>query len=144
MDPRETKEEEVALSDLSQERPEAVEQEETPAKQGGTLGMSVENLSAFYGSFKAVTDVNIDLRPHTITALIGPSGCGKSTFIRCLNRLHEMVDSAHVSGRVLLDSEDIYAQRVDPVLVRRRVGMVFQRANPFPTLSIRDNVLIGR
>jgi len=139
MDPRETKEEEVALSDLSQERPEAVEQEETPAKQGGTLGMSVENLSAFYGSFKAVTDVNIDLRPHTITALIGPSGCGKSTFIRCLNRMHEVIPEAYAKGCIKLGDQDIYAKNTDPVSIRRRIGMVFQKPNPF-SKSIYENV----
>ena len=142
MDPRETKEEEVALSDLSQERPEAVEQEETPAKQGGTLGMSVENLSAFYGSFKAVTDVNIDIRPHTITALIGPSGCGKSTFIRCLNRMHEVIPEANAKGCIKLGDQDIYAKNTDPVSIRRRIGMVFQKPNPF-SKSIYENVAWG-
>src|SRR5215210_2547583 len=142
MDPRETKEEEVALSDLSQERPEAVEQEETPAKQGGTLGMSVENLSAFYGSFKAVTDVNIDIRPHTITALIGPSGCGKSTFIRCLNRMHEVIPEAYAKGCIKLGDQDIYAKNTDPVSIRRRIGMVFRKPNPF-SKSIYENVAWG-
>src|SRR5215207_154135 len=142
MDPRERKEEGVSLSDLSQERPETVEQGGTPSKQGGMLGMSVQNLSAFYGSFKAVTDVHINIRPNKITALIGPSGCGKSTFIRCLNRMHEVIPGAYAEGRVMLGDQDIYAKNSDPVEIRRRVGMVFQKPNPF-SKSIYENVAWG-
>jgi phosphate transport system ATP-binding protein len=83
------------------------------------------------------------IEPRTVTAFIGPSGCGKSTFLRTLNRMHEVIPGAHVSGEVLIDGDNLYAPGVDPVLVRRQVGMVFQRANPFPTMSIRDNVLAG-
>jgi phosphate transport system ATP-binding protein len=99
------------------------------------------NLS--YGDNHVLHDITMDIEDRRATALIGPSGCGKSTFIRCLNRLHEVVPGARIQGRILLDGEDIYQRSLDPVLLRRRVGMVFQRPNPFPTLSIRDNVLAG-
>jgi phosphate transport system ATP-binding protein len=105
--------------------------------------MTVENLNMYYGSFKALTDVNMQIRRHRITALIGPSGCGKSTFIRGLNRMHEVIRGARVEGTVRLDDGDIYAENVDPVRVRRQVGMVFQKPNPFPTMSIYDNVIAG-
>jgi len=103
--------------------------------------MVVENLSAFYGTKKAVSGVSLGFRERTVTAIIGPSGCGKSTLIRCLNRMHEVVPGAHIDGQVLLDGEDIYTQ--DPVSVRRRIGMVFQKPNPFPTMSVYDNVAAG-
>jgi phosphate transport system ATP-binding protein len=90
-----------------------------------------------------VEGVSITIEPRTVTALIGPSGCGKSTFLRTLNRMHEVIPGGHVSGEVIIDGNDLYAPGVDPVLVRRQVGMVFQRANPFPTMSIADNVLAG-
>ncbi len=101
------------------------------------------DLSCFYGATKAVQDVTLTIEPKTVTALIGPSGCGKSTFLRSLNRLHEVVPGARITGQVLLDDEDIYAPGVDPVTVRRTIGMVFQRPNPFPTMSIYDNVAAG-
>ena len=101
------------------------------------------DVDVFYGKFKAVEGVNIDIAPRSVTAFIGPSGCGKSTFLRTLNRMHEVVPGARVEGEVLLDGDDLYAQGVDPVLVRRQVGMVFQRPNPFPTMSIKENVLAG-
>jgi phosphate transport system ATP-binding protein len=105
--------------------------------------IEVNDLNVFYGDFLAVEDVSIMIEPRTVTALIGPSGCGKSTFLRTLNRMHEVIPGAHVEGEVLIDGNNLYGQGVDPVLVRRQVGMVFQRANPFPTMSIRDNVLAG-
>ncbi len=105
--------------------------------------MEVEDLNMYYGSFKALSDVSIEIARNRVTALIGPSGCGKSTFIRSLNRMHEIVPGARVEGMVTLDGEDIYARDVDPVRVRRRVGMVFQKPNPFPTMSIYDNVIAG-
>lgn len=105
--------------------------------------VEVKNLNIYYGSFLAVEDVSIDIEARSVTAFIGPSGCGKSTVLRTLNRMHEVIPGAYAKGKVLLDGEDLYAQGVDPVLVRRRVGMVFQRPNPFPTMSIRDNVLAG-
>jgi phosphate transport system ATP-binding protein len=106
------------------------------------VGMSVEDLDAFYGSFKAVTGVNMEIQANKVTALIGPSGCGKSTFIRCLNRMHEVIPGAYAKGNVTLDGEDIYAKGVDPVTIRRRIGMVFQKPNPF-SKSIYDNVAWG-
>jgi len=104
----------------------------------------VENLNIYYSAFLAVKDVNMVIEPRSVTALIGPSGCGKSTFIRSLNRMHEVIDGAHVKGSVYVDGEDLYGPGVDPVAVRRKVGMVFQRPNPFPTMSIADNVLAGK
>ncbi len=103
----------------------------------------VEGLHAYYGRTHAVRGVSLSIAAHRITAIIGPSGCGKSTLLRCLNRMHEVVPGARKEGRVLLDGEDIYAPGVDPVAVRQRVGMVFQKANPFPTMSIYDNVAAG-
>ena len=105
--------------------------------------MEVRDLNIYYGSFKAVADLNMTVNPRSVTALIGPSGCGKSTVLRALNRLHETIPGARVEGSVLLDGWDIYGKRVGAVGVRRIVGMVFQRPNPFPTMSIRDNVLAG-
>ncbi len=103
----------------------------------------VEGLSAWYGRRQAIRNINLEFVPGKITAVIGPSGCGKSTLVRCINRLHEVVPGARVAGRVLLNGEDIYGPGVDPVLVRRRIGMVFQRPNPFPTMSVFENVAIG-
>jgi phosphate transport system ATP-binding protein len=105
--------------------------------------IELKNLNVYYGSFKAVEDVSMVIEPRAITAFIGPSGCGKSTLIRTLNRMHEVIPGAYVEGSLTMDSEDIYAADVDPVKVRRQVGMVFQRPNPFPTMSIKDNVLSG-
>lgn len=103
----------------------------------------VSDLNIYYGDFLAVADVSMEIESRSITALIGPSGCGKSTFLRSLNRMHEVIDGARVEGRVTLDGVDLYAPGIDPVAVRRRVGMVFQRPNPFPTMSIYDNVVAG-
>jgi phosphate transport system ATP-binding protein len=105
--------------------------------------IEVRGLNAYYGRFHAVRDVSLTIEPRTVTAFIGPSGCGKSTFLRTLNRMHEVVPGARVEGTVLLDGEDVYGPGVDPVNVRRVVGMVFQRPNPFPTLSVYDNVAAG-
>ncbi len=101
------------------------------------------DLNIYYGKFLAVSDVSLTVAPRSITAFIGPSGCGKSTVLRTLNRMHEVIAGARVDGRVLLDGDDIYASGVDPVDVRRTIGMVFQRPNPFPTMSIYDNVIAG-
>jgi len=103
----------------------------------------VEDLSAWFGDKQVLDGIGMKIPENQVTAIIGPSGCGKSTFIRTLNRMHEMVVGARVEGRVVLDGQDIYATDIDPVLLRRRVGMVFQKPNPFPTMSIRDNVLAG-
>jgi phosphate transport system ATP-binding protein len=105
--------------------------------------IEVNDLNVYYGKFKAVEDVSLTIEPRTVTAFIGPSGCGKSTFLRTLNRMHEVIPGAYVDGEVLIDGNNLYGPGVDPVLVRRQVGMVFQRPNPFPTMSIRDNVLAG-
>ena len=105
--------------------------------------IELKSLNVFYSNFLAVEDVNMVIEPRAITAFIGPSGCGKSTLIRTLNRMHEVIPGARVEGELLMDGEDVYGAGVDPVRVRRQVGMVFQRPNPFPTMSIRDNVLSG-
>ncbi len=107
------------------------------------LELEAVRLTALYGRRAVVTDVSILFPAHTVTAVIGPSGCGKSTFLRCLNRMHELSEGGWVTGQVLLDGADIYDPGVDPVRLRRRVGMVFQRPTPFPTMSIHDNVAAG-
>ena len=101
------------------------------------------DVAAYYSSLKAIEGVSLTIEPHSVTALIGPSGCGKSTFLRTLNRMHEVIPGARVEGKVMLDDEDLYADGVDAVAVRRTIGMVFQRPNPFPTMSIYDNVAAG-
>jgi len=104
--------------------------------------LQVENVDVYYGSFRAVTDVNLKFGLNEITALIGPSGCGKSTLLRSLNRMNDLVDGARVEGKVLFQGEDMYGPKVDPIEVRRRIGMVFQKPNPFPK-SIYDNIAYG-
>jgi phosphate transport system ATP-binding protein len=149
MDPKEsTKEQNLTRDQMSNPEPRREEQtqrysEDRAAETTTDSVMTVENLNMYYGSFKALQDVSMNIRRNMVTALIGPSGCGKSTFIRGLNRMHEVVPGAWVEGSVLLDDEDIYASDVDPVRVRRKVGMVFQKPNPFPTMSIYDNVIAG-
>jgi len=101
------------------------------------------NLSVFYGNKPAIKDVTMDIPSRKVTAIIGPSGCGKSTFLRALNRMHELVPHTRVEGEVLFEGQNLYAPNLDPTLVRRRIGMVFQKSNPFPTMSIADNVLVG-
>ena len=105
--------------------------------------IDVNHLNIYYGDFLAVEDVNINIAANKVTAFIGPSGCGKSTVLRTLDRMHEITPGAHCTGKVLLEGRDLYAKDVDPVAVRRDIGMVFQRPNPFPTMSIRENVLAG-
>jgi phosphate transport system ATP-binding protein len=105
--------------------------------------IDVNDLHVYYGDFLAVEGVSMEIAPRTVTAFIGPSGCGKSTFLRTLNRMHEVIPGGRVTGEVLVDGDNLYGTGVDPVLVRRQIGMVFQRPNPFPTMSIRDNVLAG-
>ena len=106
-------------------------------------GLEVNGLNLYYGDFLAVKDVNVTLRRNRVTALIGSSGCGKSTFLRSINRMHELVPGARVEGTVRVEGEDIYAPGLDAVVVRQRIGMVFQQPNPFPTMSIYDNVAAG-
>lgn len=105
--------------------------------------LDLKGVNIYYGSFHAVADVEMSVLPRSVTALIGPSGCGKSTVLRTLNRMHEVIPGARVEGSVLLDGEDVYGSGVDPVSVRKTIGMVFQRPNPFPAMSIRDNVVAG-
>ena len=105
--------------------------------------LEIESLNAWFGEVQAVRDITLIIPRGRVTAIIGPSGCGKTTLIRCLNRMHEVVPRARVSGKVLLEGEDLYGPTADPVLVRRRIGMVFQKPNPFPTLTIYDNVAAG-
>jgi phosphate transport system ATP-binding protein len=117
--------------------PVAAAEASAPAK------VEVEHLNVWFGKNNAVKDTSLAVRAHTVLAVIGPSGCGKSTFLRALNRMHDLVPAARVTGKVLVDGQDLYTREVDPVLLRRRVGMVFQRPNPFPTMSIEENVAAG-
>ena len=103
--------------------------------------LRIENFSASFGELMVLKDINLSLSRNTLTAIMGPSGCGKTTLIRCINRMHELTPNAKVSGKILLDDQDIY--NTDPIIVRRQIGMVFQRPNPFPTMSIYDNVIAG-
>ena len=105
--------------------------------------LTAEHISAWFGEHQVLEDVSLAIEPGTVAALIGPSGCGKSTFIRTLNRMHELVPGASLAGRVLLDGEDIYDREARPTQVRREIGMVFQKANPFPAMSVYDNVIAG-
>jgi phosphate transport system ATP-binding protein len=121
----------------------ARETREEPSTTQVIAKVRTEGLRAHFGKSEVLRGIDLAIPEKRVTAVIGPSGCGKSTFVRCLNRMHEVVPGARVSGKVTLDTQNIYDQEVDPVRVRRRVGMVFQKPNPFPTLSIRDNVLAG-
>ncbi|MGZ3739858.1 MAG: phosphate ABC transporter ATP-binding protein, partial [Bdellovibrionota bacterium] len=105
--------------------------------------LHTENVFASFGSNQVLKGISLSVNPNDVVALIGPSGCGKSTFLRCLNRLHEEVPGASVKGKVMLEGENIYGEGVDPVKIRRKIGMVFQKPNPFPALSIYDNVVAG-
>src|SRR5690554_4677689 len=119
--------------------------ETRPLTKGSHVSKRIEvrDLNVYYGKFKAVEDVSLSIEPKSVTAFIGPSGCGKSTFLRTLNRMHEVIPGARVEGEVLMDGTNLYGADVDPVAVRRHVGMVFQRPNPFPTMSIAENVVAG-
>jgi phosphate transport system ATP-binding protein len=116
---------------------------ERRAPERGRTRLETQNLKAYFGASDAIRDVSVELRDREVTAVIGPSGCGKSTFLRCLNRLHETIPLARAEGKVLFDGKDIYARGVNPVHVRKHIGMVFQKPTPFPTMSIRDNVAAG-
>ncbi|MGV0408159.1 phosphate ABC transporter ATP-binding protein PstB [Corynebacterium resistens] len=105
--------------------------------------LDLKDVNIYYGDFHAVQNVNLSIPPRAVTAFIGPSGCGKSTVLRTLNRMHEVIPGASVKGEILLDGEDIYGPKIDPVSVRNTIGMVFQKANPFPTMSIEENVVAG-
>ena len=125
---------------------ERVERDTEPApspEHAPLYTFQVKNLSVWYGEKRGIDDVTLHIASNAVTAIIGPSGCGKSTFLRCLNRMHELVPKTRVEGTVLLQGDDLYSNSVDPAIVRRRVGMVFQKSNPFPTMSIGENVVIG-
>lgn len=130
-------------------QPEVLEPRDRTAPTSDTeaeslpLAIESKNLSLWYGSKRAIEDVSLDMPARAVSAIIGPSGCGKSTFLRALNRMHELVPHARIEGTVLLDGENLYASDMDPAIVRRRVGMVFQKSNPFPTMSIGENVIVG-
>src|SRR6184192_2570585 len=134
---------------MANPHPTVAERVERPAERPSTaepappLTFEVKNLSIWYGEKRAISDVTLDVASNAVTAIIGPSGCGNSTFIRCLNRMHELVPKTRIEGSVLLQGQDLYSITVDPAIVRRRVGMVFQKSNPFPTMSIGENVVIG-
>ena len=140
----------LQMTDGSDDREDSLEQKASlPPPEPESLiatdepRLKVEHLNVYYGSFRAVKDVNLYINNNKVTAIIGPSGCGKSTFIRCLNRMHEVTPGGRVEGKVLLDGLDLYGPGVDPVQVRRRVGMVFQKPNVFPSMTIYDNVASG-
>jgi len=107
------------------------------------LSIQVKNLNAWYGDLHAIRDINLDIDDKQVTALIGPSGCGKSTFLRTINRMHEVIEGARVTGELIVDGKNIYDSDMDPVNIRHKIGMVFQKPNPFPTMSIYDNVIAG-
>jgi phosphate transport system ATP-binding protein len=115
----------------------------TATKESFEWKLSIRNLEAWFGTKRALKGINLGIKENSITAFIGPSGCGKTTLIRCLNRMHEMTPGASAKGQVILDGMDMYEARVDPVTIKRRIGMVFQKPNPFPTMSIYDNVAAG-
>jgi len=124
---------------------DGVELGEVPSNSETALASTfqVKNVSIWYGEKRAIQDVTLDIASNAVTAIIGPSGCGKSTFLRALNRMHELTPKTRMEGTVLLNGEDLYSSTVDPTVVRRRVGMVFQKSNPFPTMTIGENVIIG-
>jgi phosphate transport system ATP-binding protein len=112
-------------------------------KQRPRYKISIKNLDAWFGVQHVLKNINLDIKPNAVTAIIGPSGCGKTTLIRCLNRMHEMTSGGAAKGHVIVDDIDIYEKAIDPVIIKRRIGMVFQKPNPFPTMSIYDNVAAG-
>src|SRR5215510_11009991 len=114
-----------------------------PPPMPNSVKLGVEDVRAWFGDHEVLHGIDMPIAERSVTAIIGPSGCGKSTFIRSLNRMHELTDGARIEGRITLDGVDIYGRDVDPVLLRRRVGMVFQKPNPFPSMSVRENVLSG-
>ena len=128
-------------------RPSATQAEPPPttqqSAQAAKLALTIRDLAVFFGTNQVLKNVSIDIQERAVTAIIGPSGCGKSTFLRSLNRMHELVPEARMEGEIKLFGQDIYSREVEPVIVRRRVGMVFQKSNPFPTMSISENVTVG-
>jgi phosphate transport system ATP-binding protein len=136
-----TEQVDVSTAPESTPEPETMEREKLEPAQGHSI--TIKDLNAYYGEHQAIKGVSIEFPPNQVTALIGPSGCGKSTLVRCINRMHEEIPKARADGTVLLDDEDIYGSGIDVTAVRRQIGMVFQKANPFPTMSIFDNVASG-
>jgi phosphate transport system ATP-binding protein len=134
---------EVDMSDTATLRMLVREPEAKSDKEPSSPLLRIDSLSAYFGETQAVRDVSLEVMAHEVTAIIGPSGCGKSTLLRCFNRMHESVPTARVEGHVYFHDQDIYADSVDPIALRRHIGMVFQRPTPFPTMSIRDNVAAG-
>lgn len=122
---------------------EPIETKETVVQATEKFKVRIENVNGWYGTKRVLKNINLNVKEKTVTAFIGPSGCGKTTLIRCLNRMHEMTPGARAEGRVVVDGIDIYDKSIDPVIIRRRIGMVFQKPNPFPTMSIFDNVAAG-
>ena len=148
MNPTMTPEETKAAPRAQSEKPAAAPRPETkpaaaPANPQSLPAISVKNLSVFFGKNQVLKSVSLNIEARAVTAIIGPSGCGKSTFLRSLNRMHELIPTSRVEGDIRLFGEDIYGNNVEPVIVRRRVGMVFQKSNPFPTMSIGENVVVG-
>ena len=138
-----TPSEEARPSSAMPPRPAPPHRGETPAPNPAIPAITTRNLSVFFGKNQVLRQVSLDVPARAVTAIIGPSGCGKSTFLRSLNRMHELVPTARLEGEIRLFGQDIYGREVEPVIVRRRVGMVFQKSNPFPTMSIADNVTVG-
>jgi phosphate transport system ATP-binding protein len=128
-----------------EERTEGACETKRPTKERAPekYKVRIENVNGWYGAKRAIKDINLDVKESSVTAFIGPSGCGKTTLLRCLNRMHEMTPGAHADGRVVVDGIDVYDKSIDPVIIRRRIGMVFQKPNPFPTMNIFDNVSAG-
>jgi phosphate transport system ATP-binding protein len=133
----------LATEDPIETRETVVEAKETVAQTTEKYKVRIENVNGWYGNKRAIKDINLNVKDKSVTAFIGPSGCGKTTLLRCLNRMHEMTPGAHADGRIIVDGIDIYDKSIDPVIIRRRIGMVFQKPNPFPTMSIFDNVAAG-
>ena len=134
---------EMKFNRIDMEELQKAKSDNKPIIKSDSKRLIVKNLSAYFGPTKVLKNINIEIASNHATAVIGPSGCGKSTFIRCLNRMHEVVPGARVRGAVWMEGINIYREGVDPVLIRRRIGMVFQKPNPFPTMSVYDNVVAG-
>ena len=130
----------LAIEEPLEHKKETVE---TGVESTDKYKVSIQNVNGWFGSKRAIKDINLNVKERTVTAFIGPSGCGKTTLVRCLNRMHEMTPGARAEGRVIVDGVDIYDKSIDPVIIRRRIGMVFQKPNPFPTMSIFENVAAG-
>jgi phosphate transport system ATP-binding protein len=143
MNPTMTPEEEKNTVPVRRATPVFPTQENPAPTTDGVPALAVKNLSMYFGKNQVLKNISLNVQSCAVTAIIGPSGCGKSTFLRALNRMHELVPEAHMTGDIRLFGDDIYERHIEPVIVRRRVGMVFQKSNPFPTMSIAENVTVG-